>query len=195
MNELIHKKNGVRLINSDDLRIFPLSKMSKGKPLEAKDYVEIAIRYCLMDDSQIFSLVYNIILKNTTPTCMNVFPLYLYKLFVYYEKMGLFEELYDRERRIINRSWNDVVQTCFSYAIVINNLNIALYILQKYKRSFTEKVDKILDEILHIINEAVSNKGNDITYQRFINLEQLLYFLSLFTDRFTPIQITFFANI
>ena len=30
--------------------IFPLDKNNKSKFLEAKDYVEIAIRYCLLND-------------------------------------------------------------------------------------------------------------------------------------------------
>ena len=40
-----------------DSHIFPISPTTKGKFLEPKDYIEIAIRYCLLDEDQILNFI------------------------------------------------------------------------------------------------------------------------------------------
>jgi len=50
ITNLLIKKKVAGLLPAVDIHIFPISPTSKGKLLEPKDYVEIALRYCLLNE-------------------------------------------------------------------------------------------------------------------------------------------------
>ena len=54
---LARRKLGGQLNSSKDQNIFPLTEINKHKFLEAKDYVEIAIRYCIMNDKEVLDFI------------------------------------------------------------------------------------------------------------------------------------------
>ena len=83
---------------------------------------------------------------------------------------------------------SDIIQTCFSYAIILNNINVALYLFQKFKRSFTEKTEGMIDSILHILNEYTESNGAEKYKRGISHLEELLYFLDLFSGEITANQ-------
>lgn len=57
ISKLLSRRKIEGYLSSKDTNIFPLSKETKTKYLEPKDYVEIAIRYCLMTDDAILNLI------------------------------------------------------------------------------------------------------------------------------------------
>lgn len=55
ISALLQRRKTEGYLSSDDMNIFPLTKASNHKYLQAKDFVEIAIRYCIMDDDEILN--------------------------------------------------------------------------------------------------------------------------------------------
>lgn len=80
---------------------------TKSKFLEAKDYVEIAIRYVLLDNQDMIDLIVEMFYEETILCVLNLFPVYLYKLLVYYERLSLFEALYEKEKE------HDRIKECY----------------------------------------------------------------------------------
>lgn len=80
---------------ANDHNIFPLSVKSKSKFLEAKDYIEVAIRYYLLDDWELMRFIVFLFFEDEEVVdWISLFPLSIYKLLIYYEKLSLFESLY-----------------------------------------------------------------------------------------------------
>lgn len=114
---------------------------------------------------------------------------------IYYEKMSLFEALFEKEKDYGKVKNSDIIQNSFTYAILINNFTVALYLLQKYRAAFTERVDMVIDSILHIINEYNECNGGDKYKHGILHFEELLYFLDTFIYEFNLTQSHYFMNI
>ena len=111
---------------------------------------------------------------------MSLFPIYVYKMLIYYERLSLFEELVEKEKIHNRMKEGDVIQSSFSYAIIMNHINVALYLFQKYKRSFTEKNEDVIQSIINILNEYTESNGAEKYKRGISHFEELLYFLDLF---------------
>ena len=107
---------------------------------------------------------------------------------IYYERLSLFEELVEKEKLHNKMKEGDVVQSSFSYAIIMNHINVALYLFQKYKRSFTEKNEEVIQSILNILNEYIESNGAEKYKRGISHFEELLYFLDLFLSEITANQ-------
>lgn len=57
ISELLARRKLEGYLSSKDMNIFPLNKKTKNKFFQPKDYVEIAIRYCLMSDDEILNFI------------------------------------------------------------------------------------------------------------------------------------------
>ena len=69
------------------------------KYLEAKDIIELALRYSPLSSDEIIQLClgFNDSWSKNAEKYAGIFPLYLYKLFVFYEQFELFEKAYQQE--------------------------------------------------------------------------------------------------
>lgn len=61
---------------------------------------------------------------------MNLFPISIYKLLIYYENISLFESLYEKEKFKDKIKGSNIITECFSYSIIINNITVAMYLLK-----------------------------------------------------------------
>lgn len=122
-------------LSSSDSNIFPLTKHQKNKFLDSKDFIEICIRYCLMDDDGILNFINFLFVGDEDlydMKCINLFPLKVYKLLLYYEKIAIFETLYEKEKECDKADGSNIITESFSYCIIINNITVSLYLLKKY---------------------------------------------------------------
>jgi hypothetical protein len=176
-------------LSSKDTNIFPLSKGNSKKFLQTKDFVEIAIRYCILEDEEILYLI-NLLFYDED-NCMdliNIYSLSLYKLLIYYEKISLFETLYEKEKELDKVKGSNIITECFSYSIIINNMIVALYLLKKYIKVLYYKNEAIIDSILFILNEYSESNGASRYHHGISHLEELLYFIEIFLGGFTYSQ-------
>ena len=128
---LARRKLGGQMYLSKDQNIFPLWPTNKHKFLDAKDYVEIAIRYCIMDDQEILEFIMFLYDDQYSDIKIcNLFPVSVYKLMIYYEKMNIFETLYDMEKRYDKIKGSTIINDWFSYCIMIDNITLAIYLLK-----------------------------------------------------------------
>ena len=175
--------------------IFPLDKRNKSKFLEAKDYVEIAIRYCLLNDWELLSLIIKLFHEDDLETCINLFPTYLYKLLIYYEKLTLFESLYEKEKQYGNVKSSHIITDWFSYWIIINNITIALYLLKKFAGELKNRNEEIIDSILVLLTEYTQSSGTMKYKHGIAHFEELLYFIEIFIKSFSYTQTHYLYNI
>jgi hypothetical protein len=138
---------------------------------------------------------------------MNLFPLSIYKLLVYYEKISLFEAIYEKEKQtyILSKKTtasddfrmksSSIINDSFSYAVIIDNITVALYLLRKYNRVLHFKSDTIVDSLLLLLNEYCEHNGA-MKYQNGVtHVEEILYLIDVFLDSFTFKQCNFFLRI
>ena len=129
-------------LSSSDSNIFPLTKHRKNKFLDKKDFVEICIRYCHMDDDGILNFINFLFIGDEEiidMKCINIYDLNIYKLLLYYEKIALFESLYEKEKECDKAFGSNIITESFSYSIIINNITVALYLLKKYVKELYYK--------------------------------------------------------
>lgn len=196
MSRLLIRKKIEGYMPANDHNIFPLSVKSKSKFLEPKDYIEIAIRYYLLDDCELMRFIIFLFFEDEEVIdWISIFPLYLYKTMIYYEKLSLFESLYEKEKEFDNFKGFNIIKDCFSYAIIINNITVALYLFKKYSKLLYSSNETIIDSILNMMNEYTENNGAVRYHHGISHFEELLYFLELFIDGFTYSQVNFFIRI
>lgn len=181
--------------SAKEYNIFPLWSNTRSKFLEAKDYVEIAIRYCLLNDCAMMDFICSLFYDEFAIWGMNLFPIYIYKLLVYYEKMSLFECLYEKEKVYDRIKGSNIIVDCFSYAIIIDNITIALYLLKKYRRQIEHKNETIIDAILFILNEYTEQNGSSKYHNGISHFEELMYFLYIFVNGFKSSHVHYLFRI
>lgn len=173
-------------LSSQDSNIFPLTKLKKSKYLDSKDFIEISIRYCLLSEDEILNFINFLFLDEIVEfSCVNLYPLKMYKLLLYYEKIALFETLYEKEKEYDKAKGSNIITESFSYSIIINNITVALYLLKKYVKELYYKNEAIIDSILFILNEFSESNGGVRYHHGISHLEELLYFIEIFLKGFT----------
>ena len=196
MSRLLIRKKIEGFMPANDGNIFPLSVKSKSKFLEAKDYVEIAIRYWLLEDWELMKfIVFLFIEEEEIIDCISIFPLYIYKTLIYYEKLSLFESLYQKEKELNDFKGYHIIKDWFSYAIIINNLTVALYLFKKFSRLLYNSNETIIDSILNLLNEYTESNGAMKYHHGISHFEELLFILELFVDGFSYSQVNYFIRI
>ena len=186
ISDLLARRKLEGYLSSQDSNIFPLSKHTKNKFLEAKDYVEIAVRYCLMNDDEILNFINFLFLDEIIDIeWVNIYPTRLFKLLLYYEKIALFESLYEKEKEYDKAKGSNIITESFSYCIIINNITVALYLLKKYVKELYYKNESIIDSIIFILNEFSESNGAVRYHHGISHLEELLYFIEIFLKGFT----------
>lgn len=195
ITKILHKMKIQGLMASGDHNIFPITMKSNSKFLEAKDYVEIGIRFCILEDKELIQLITFLFYDEFKISTMNLYPMYIYKLLVYYEKISLFEALYEKEK-LYDRSVNSMIlHECFSYSVILNNISIAVYFLRKYKRQLLPKCGSIIDSIIYLLNEYTEQNGAAKYKNGVLHIEELLYFIDIFLEGITYTQANLFIRV
>ena len=176
-------------VPGNEQNIFPLNAKSRSKFLEVKDYIEIAIRYCLVEDCELLNLIILLFHDDSVDVQINLFPTYIYKLLIYYEKLTLFESLYDKEKEYGNVKSSHIITDCFSYSIIINNITVALYLLRKYANELRHANESIINSLLLLLNEYTESNGSMKYHHGISHFEEILYFIEVFMKNFTYTQI------
>lgn len=196
ISKLLARRKTEGYLSSKDSNILPLTKQNKNKFFQAKDCVEIAIRYCLMDDEEILNLINLLYLEDMTDfDWVNIYPISIYKLCLYYEKIAIFESLYEKEKEMDKIKGSNIITEWFSYCIIINNITVALYLLKKFVKELYYKNEAIIDSILYILNEYSESNGAVRYHHGISHLEELLYFVEIFLNGFTYGQWYYFRII
>jgi hypothetical protein len=98
------------------------------------------------------------------------YPIGLYKLLIFYEEMTIFEKLYSEEK-----PGNSIISDSFSYALIINNPLLGIYLRNKYGNELMKDNQMIIESLLHYINEFTETNGSHQYLLRIKHFEQ--YFL------------------
>lgn len=193
MSDILRNKID-KLLPVDEVRIFPITPAIKAKPLELKDYIEIWIRYSLMWDKKILNFWVILFKTEAVSETVNLYPLSLYKLLIYYEKLSLFEALYRLENRRDKVIRDEIVQASFASAIIMNNFNVAIYIFKKFDTCFVDKTEVVLDSLVNIMREFI--KVDSSRLQLGVpHFEELLYFLGFLVKNANKTQAYHFVSI
>ena len=196
ISKLLARRKLEGYLSSKDMNIFPLTKHSKFKYLEAKDFVEISIRYWIMEDEEILNfIIFLFYAPENDLKWVNLFPLSIYKLLIFYEKICLFECLYEKEKLLDKIKGSNIITEWFSYSIIINNITVALYLLRKYIKELYYKNESIIDSILFILNEYTESNGAVRYHHGISHIEELLYFIEIFMMGFNYSQAYYLVRI
>lgn len=107
----------------------------------------------------------------------------------------MFETLYEKEKECDKIKGSHIITENFAYAININNITVALYLLKKYVKELYYKNEMIIDSILFILNEYSESNGAVRYHHGISHLEELLYFLEIFLKGFSYSQCFYFLKI
>lgn len=88
-----------------------------------------------------------------------------------------------------------IIDSWFSYAIIINNITVALYLFKKYSKLLYSSNETVVDSILNMMNEYNESNGAARYHHGISHFEELIYFLELFIDGFTFSQVNYLIRI
>ena len=117
----------------------------------------------------------------------------MYKLLIFYEEIEILGTLFEKE--ISDKTKRQIISECFSYALLVNNPILAVFLRNNYIDYMLDHTSTIIDSILHYINEFSENNGSSKYLKRMKNFECYLYLLEVMINYISYTQAKYFIQI
>ena len=192
----LHSKESFWILSFRISKYFDLKKKSSLVIFEKKEAWEIAIALADLEDNNLFQFIayYLVDVENISQDFWTILPISFYHTFVRYRKEDLLLSCLKLEKELWKSEFIILVTRWFSYALIEDNLHLAINIYTSYRILIDSNGEHALNEILSILsmnyNECKISE-NKWMIQYF---EEKLFFVENFQNDFSYPQAKFFLE-
>ena len=146
----------------------------------------MSFQYGDLDNHKIFTIIINLLefSDESLDWKMTLYPMFIYKMIIWYEEMSIFEALFTNEVNVNSIDTARIISDWFIYAVGVDKIVVAAYISTKFSAYLFKMKDATWSGLLQIFQEYLSTQQNIWLQLGIWWFEEKLYFIELWINYF-----------